>query len=104
VFLRYGVEEGRHRLMHGVDPNEVNVLIPYLGPEFIAAILKRKNTVALDLRTDSKSATKNSLLALRSQSAVNDKPVHVPLRRKASRLRCSRLFAAVRGLVVFWLR
>jgi hypothetical protein len=109
-----GVEEGPPGLMRGVDSNEVNVLIPYLGPELIAAMLKSENTVALDLRPDSKSATKDSLVALRSQSAVNDKPGndkpgndkpgHVPLWRKASRLGCSRLFAAARGLVAPWLR
>jgi hypothetical protein len=104
VSLQYGVEEGRPRLIHGVESKEVNVLIPYLGPELIAAILNRESAAALDLGTDSKSATKNSLLALRSQSTINDKPVHIPLRRKAFRLRWSRLFTAVRGLVVLWLR
>jgi hypothetical protein len=84
---------------------EVNVLIPYIGPEFVAALLEHKNTAtaAIDLRTDSKVPSENSLPAPRSKSAVNEKVVHLPLRREASRLRFSRLFAAVRGLVITWL-
>jgi ubiquinone/menaquinone biosynthesis C-methylase UbiE len=36
-------------------------LIPYLGHEFIAAILKRESTAAIDLSADSESSTENSL-------------------------------------------
>jgi hypothetical protein len=77
-------------------------MIPYLSPELIAAILKLESTSAVDLQVDSKSATENSSLGLRSQSAVNEKPMRVPFRRKASWLRCPHLFAVVGRLVAPW--
>jgi hypothetical protein len=58
-------------LVHDVESTEVIGLMPYLGPEFIAAILKRESTAAVDVRLDSKSATKTSLSALRFQSVVD---------------------------------
>ena len=87
------------RLSRHVESNEVIGLIPYLGPELIAAILKRDSASAVDLQADSKSTTENSFPALRSQSAVNEEPVRIPLRQKVSWLRCSRLFAVVGRLV-----
>jgi hypothetical protein len=77
-------------------------MIPYLSPELIAAILKLDSTSAVDLQVDSKPAMENSFPALRSQSAVNEKPRRVPFRRKAPWLRCSRLFAVVGRLVAPW--
>jgi hypothetical protein len=82
-------------LVHDCESKEVIGLIPYLSPEFIAAMLKREGTSSVDLRADSKSAAENSFPAPRSQSVVDEKPVRVPLRPKASWLRCSRLFAFV---------
>jgi hypothetical protein len=82
--------------------NEVVGLIPYLGPELIAAIMKCEGTSDVDLQADSKSAVKDSLPALRSQSAVNENLVRVPSRRKASWLRRSRLFGVVCRLVAPW--
>lgn len=96
------VEEAYLPLVHAVESKEVIGLIPYLGPELIAAILNCESTSTIDLRADSKSAAENSSSALRSQSAVNEKPVRVPFRRKASWLRCSRLFAVVGRLVAPW--
>jgi hypothetical protein len=103
VFSPQDVEEAHLPLVHHVESNEVIGLIPYLGPELIAAILKRESTSAVDLQVDSKSATENSFPALRSQSAVNEKPVRVPFQRRGSSLRCSRLFVVVGRLVAPWL-
>jgi hypothetical protein len=77
------------------------LLIPYIGPEFIAAILGREINAAPDLSPDSKSATENSLPARCSQSAVNEEavPVPVPFQGKESWLRCSHLFAIVARVV-----
>jgi hypothetical protein len=52
---------------------EVIGLIPYLGPELIAAILKRESIAAVDPQVDSKSVTETSPSALRSQSRVNER-------------------------------
>jgi hypothetical protein len=51
------LEDARLPLVHNVESTEVIDLMPYLGPEFIAAILKRENTAAVDLWADSESAT-----------------------------------------------
>jgi hypothetical protein len=96
------VEEAPLPLFHHVESNEVIDLIPYLGPELIAAILERESTSAVDLQANSKLATENSLRAVRSRSVVKKKPARVPFRRKASWLRCSRLFAIVGRLVARW--
>jgi hypothetical protein len=74
-------------------------MIPYIGPEFIAAILGREINAARDLPPDSKSATENSLPARCSQSAVNEEAVPVPFQGKKSWLRCSHLFAIVARVV-----
>jgi hypothetical protein len=102
VFSLQAVEKTHLPLVHHVDSNEVIGLIPYLSPELIAAILKRESVSAVDLQMDSKSSTEASFPALRSQSAVNERPVRVPFRQKASWLRCSRLFAVVGRLVAPW--
>jgi hypothetical protein len=86
-------------LVHHVESTEVTGLIPYLSPELISAILKLEGTSAVDLQVESKSATENSFPALRSQSAVNEKPVRVPFRRRGSWLRCIRLFAVLGRMV-----
>jgi hypothetical protein len=101
-FSPQDVEEARSPLVHDVESNEVIGLIPYLSPELIAAILKRESTSSVDSRADSKTAAENSFPALCSQSAVNEEPVRVPFRRKASWLRCSRVFAVVGRLVAPW--
>ena len=100
VFSLQDVEDAHLPLIHHVESNEVIGLIPYLSPELIAAILKLESTSAVDLQVDSKSALENSFPALRSQSAGNEKLVRIRFRRKASWLRCSRLFAVVGRLVV----
>ena len=104
VFLTSDVEEARSRMFIDVESMEVIDLIPYLSPELIAAILNHESLSSVDLQADSKSVAKNSFSALRSQSAVNKKPVRVLFRRKASWLRCSRLFAVVGRLVAPWFR
>jgi hypothetical protein len=102
VFLLQDVDEVHLPLVHHVESNEDIGLIPYLSPELIAAILKLKSISAVDLHADSKSAMEDSLPAQHSQSAVNEKLVRVTFRRKASWLRCSRLFAVVGRLVALW--
>jgi hypothetical protein len=103
VFLsQLDVEEAYLLRVHLSNRTELIALFPYLGPELIAAILKRESTSAVDLRKDSKSVTENSFPAIRSQSAVNEKPALVSFRRKASWLRCHRLFAVVGRLVAPW--
>jgi hypothetical protein len=102
VFSLPDVEEVPLPLVRHVESNEVIGLIPYLSPELIAAILKRQSLSSVDLQADSKSAAENSFSALRSQSAVNEKPVRIPFRRKVSWLRRSRLFAVVGRLVAPW--
>jgi hypothetical protein len=57
-------------------------LIPYLNPEFIAAILGDKSAIASDMRTAPKSAVENSVPVHRSQSAFNEKPVPAPFQWK----------------------
>jgi hypothetical protein len=104
VFSLQDVEDAHLPLIHHVESNEVIGLIPYLSPELIAAILKLESTSAVDLQVESKSALENSFPALRSQSAVNEKLVRITFRRKASWLRCSRLFAVVGRLVGPWFR
>ena len=104
VFSLQDVEDAHLPLIHHVESNEVIGLIPYLSPELIAAILKLESTSAVDLQVDSKSVLENSSPALRSQSAVNEKLVRITFRRKASWLRCSRLFAVVGRLVAPWFR
>lgn len=99
VFSPQDVEEAHLLLVHHVESHEVIGLIFYLSPELIAALLKRESPSAVDSQADSKSATKNSFPALRSQSAVDKKAVRAPSQRKASSLRCSRLFAIVGRLV-----
>jgi hypothetical protein len=101
VFSLQDVEESSPLVLH-VESNEVIGLIPYLSPELIAAILKRESISAVDLQMDSKSSTEDSFPTLRSRSAVNEKPVRIPFRRKLSWLRCSRLFAVVGRLVAPW--
>jgi hypothetical protein len=101
-FSPQDVEEAPLPLFHHVESNEVIDLIPYLGPELIAAILERESTSAVDLQADSKPATKNSIPAPRSQSAIKEKPVRAAFRRKVSWLPGSRLFAAVGRLVATW--
>ena len=102
VFSLQDVEEVPLPLVRHVESNEVIGLIPYLSPELIAAILKRESISAVDSQMDSKSSTEASFPALRSRSAVNEKPVRIPFRRKVSWLRCSRLFAVVGRLVAPW--
>jgi hypothetical protein len=75
-------------------------LIPPIGGEFIATILGRESNVPLDLQTDFKSATENSLPAPRSRSDVSETPVPTTFQWKVSWLRCSRLFAVVARLVL----
>ena len=75
------------------ESHEVIGLIPYLGPEFVTAILKRENISAVDLRADSKSVMETSPSTLRSQSRVNgragdDPPQHSMVRKTWHRL-CS---------------
>jgi hypothetical protein len=77
-------------------------MYPYLGPDLIAAIVRRESTSAVDLQADSKSVVENSLAALCSESAVSEKPMPVPFRRKATWLRCSRLYAVVVRLLAPW--
>jgi hypothetical protein len=78
------MSKGHLPLVPHVESNEVIGMIPYLSPELIAAILKLESTSAVDLHVDSRSAMENSFPALRSQSAVNEKPVRVPFRAEGT--------------------
>ena len=102
VFSPQKVEEAHLLLVHHVESHEVVDLIFYLGPELIDTLMRHESTSTVDSQADSKSATENWFPALRSQSAVTQKSVRVPLRQKASWLRCSRLFAIVSRLVAPW--
>ena len=52
---------------------EVIGVIPHLGPDFVAAILKPESNTAVDLQADSKSVTKTSSSAQGSQSRVDER-------------------------------
>ena len=82
--MSLGVEEVRRpgHIVLRESWNEVPILIPYLNPEFIAAILGDKSAIASDMRTDPKSAVENSVPVHRSQSAFNGKPVPAPFHWK----------------------
>jgi hypothetical protein len=96
------VENSHSQFVPEIESNEVIELIPYLSPELIAAILTRENTAAVDLHTDSKSAREDSLSAVRSQSAINEKRERALFRQKIAWLPCSRIFAVACKLVVLW--
>lgn len=77
-------------------------MIPYICPEFIAAILGNESAIATDLQTNSKSAHGESVPAARSQSGAKARHAPGPLRWNVSWSRCSRLFAVVTKLIVLW--
>jgi hypothetical protein len=104
--LSLGVEEVRRpgHIVLRESWNEVPILIPYLNPEFIAAILGDKSAIASDMRTDPKSAVENSVPVHRSQSAFNEKPVPAPFQWKCILVAILSLqLAVVAKLIVLWL-
>jgi hypothetical protein len=80
--------------------NEVLILIPYISPEFIDAILG-KSAVVRDSQT--KSTVEDSLPVHRSRSVGNKKHPRAPSQWNVSWSRYSRLFAVVAKLIVLWL-
>jgi hypothetical protein len=72
------------------------VLIPYLSPELIAAILGDESATAFGMHTDPKPAVENSVPVQSSSSTVNEKPVPAPFRWNVSRL-----FAVVANLLKY---
>ena len=81
--------------------NEGISLLPYLGPDLIAAIVKRESASA-DLRDDSKSAMRNLLSISRSHSTNNEQPKRGLFPGKAFWLRRSRLFVVADRLIARW--
>ncbi len=77
-------------------------MIPYICPEFIAAVLGNESAVATDLQTNSRSALRESVSVARSQSGATASHAPGPLRWNVSWSRCSRLFAVVAKLIVLW--
>jgi hypothetical protein len=88
--LKFG--KGKHHHLFD-ESNEVIRLIPYLGPELIAAILKRERTAAVDSRVDSESAAEKSLPARRSQSLVNGQAGDETLQHSVVRKTLHRLYS-----------
>ena len=100
-FSQQNVDKARLRLVHDPGPNEGIGLLPYLGPDLIAAVVKRESA-STDLRDDSKSTTEN-LLSTGASPTINEQPVRVSFPGKAFWLRCSRRLAVAGRLVVSWL-
>jgi hypothetical protein len=75
-------------------------MIPYLGPEFVEAILEEMAT-SRDLRTA--STVEDSVAVHCSQSASVEKQTCATSQWNVSRSQYSRLFAVVAKLIVLWL-
>jgi hypothetical protein len=52
-------------------------VVPYIGPEFVAAILGRESDAAVDLPTGSESDTETARTTVSSRRAIGDKPVEL---------------------------
>jgi len=60
--------------------NEIPILIPYLSPELIAALLGDESATASDMRADPKPAVENPVPVQRSPSTASEKSVPAPVK------------------------
>jgi len=82
--------------------SEVCILIPYISPEFLAAVLGQEGSIAPDRPTSPKSTGEESILVLRTQAAAYVKSERAPLQWNEFWLRRFRLLLAVAARLIFW--
>jgi hypothetical protein len=79
------------------------ILIPYLSPEFIAAILGGENATPSNMRVESKPTKENSLPVQRISATVNETSIPNPFQWSVFWSRYFRIFAVVAKLTILWL-